>query len=377
MKISLIVLAVVGLAQGSALGSNLMAPDSIPQYPYYVVVGAFSIQSNAIRFLQHVHDLRYSPDHDFHSERKLEYVFVLTTPDRDKAIAEALRLRAETEFKDAWVYSGPLTKHRDPIAWIQVPVHEEAPLIVSVSDPVPDAEKLDENKIDETKELKNAKHVVFHSIRSSDLTEVPAEVIVVDQGTSKKVGEHKTNTASILKAPPGGTGELSVVCESFGYRKVNKVIKYEDVAEGEVINFEMVRLQKGDIAVMYNVYFYKDAAIMRPESRFEADALLVMLNENPVINIVIHGHTNGNASGTLVTLGGSTNYFGLNDKNRRGFGSAKDLSEERAKLIRDYLASNGIEPTRMEVKAWGGKRMIYDRDSPNAESNVRVEIEIL
>jgi outer membrane protein OmpA-like peptidoglycan-associated protein len=92
---------------------------------------------------------------------------------------------------------------------------------------------------------------------------------------------------------------------------------------------------------------------------------------------VIHGHTNGNASGALVTLGGSTNYFGLSDKNNRGFGSAKDLSEERAKLIRDFLVSKGVDPGRMTVKAWGGKRMLYDRDTPNAESNVRVEIEIL
>jgi outer membrane protein OmpA-like peptidoglycan-associated protein len=376
MKKLFSVLAVLGLVSARALAAT-SPQDSIPQYPYYVVVGAFGVPSNVPKFVQHVRDLKYTPEHDFHEERKLEYVYLLSTPDREQAIAEALRLRAETEFKDTWVYSGPLTRHKQPIAWIKPPAPEEHPIVASVADPQPDPQKLVEEKVDMSTELKNAKHVVFHSIRASDLTEIAAEVQVVEAKSEKKLGEYKTNTASVLKAPPGGSGEMSLVCESFGYRKVNKLIRYEELAEGEVINFEMVRLQKGDIAVMYNVYFYKDAAIMRPESRFEVDALLNMMNENPGIKVVIHGHTNGNASGALVTLGGSTNYFGLSDKNKRGFGSAKDLSEERAKLIRDFLVSKGVDPGRMTVKAWGGKRMLYDRDSPNAESNVRVEIEIL
>jgi flagellar motor protein MotB len=375
MKKIFSVLAVVLASVPAWPGTHLQ--DSIPQYPYYVVVGAFGVPSNVPGFVRHVRDLKYTPDHDFQEERKLEYVYVLTTPDREKAIAEALRLRAETEFKDTWVYSGPLVRHKAPIAWIKPPAPEEHPILASVADPQPDPKKIGEEEVDATTELKNAKHVVFHSIRASDLTEIAAEVKVVEAASEKKLGEYKTNTASILKAPPGGSGEMSLVCESFGYRKVDKVIKYEEVSEGEVINFEMVRLQRGDIAVMYNVYFYKDAAIMRPESRYEVDALLAMMNENPGIKVVIHGHTNGNASGTLVTMGSSTNYFGLNDKNKRGFGSAKDLSEERARLILNFLVSKGVDPARMTVKAWGGKRMLYDRDSPNAESNVRVEIEIL
>src|SRR5690606_3791262 len=143
------------------------------------------------------------------------------------------------------------------------------------------------------------------------------------------------------------------------------------------VPFELVRLQKGDIAVMYNVYFFKDAAIMRPESRWEVNNLLEMLNENPKHKMKIHGHTNGNASGKIISKSEkSGNFFSLTDT-KDGFGSAKRLSEERANIIRDYLIANGVDASRMEVKAWGGKRPIVDKMHTQAQNNVRVEIEIL
>ena len=58
-------------------------------------------------------------------------------------------------------------------------------------------------------------------------------------------------------------------------------------------------------------------------------------------------------------------------------GTAKDLSRGRAEVIRDFLVSNGVNASRMEIKAWGGKRPIYDKNSANAKKNVRVEVEIL
>ena len=72
----------------------------------------------------------------------------------------------------------------------------------------------------------------------------------------------------------------------------------------------------------------------------------------------------------------SKNFFSLNDT-KDGFGSAKELSEQRADVIRKYLISNGIDQSRIEIKAWGGKRSIHDKHSARAQENVRVEVEIL
>jgi outer membrane protein OmpA-like peptidoglycan-associated protein len=176
-----------------------------------------------------------------------------------------------------------------------------------------------------------------------------------------------------------------MTCNVFGYRRIQHDLNYLDPAGDSVemqdstivVPFKLVRLQKGDVAVMYDVYFFKDAAIMRPESRFEVGSLLEMMKENVKYKIKIHGHTNGKSHGKIISLTkDSENYFSLTDT-KEGFGSAKKLSAERAELLKTYLVNNGIDEKRLVVKAWGGKKPLYDKLSPQAQSNVRVEIEIL
>jgi outer membrane protein OmpA-like peptidoglycan-associated protein len=115
---------------------------------------------------------------------------------------------------------------------------------------------------------------------------------------------------------------------------------------------------------------------MRPESKFELDGLLAMMNENPRYQIRIHGHTNGNAAGRVLEVGESGNFFSLGGA-KEGSGSAKKLSEKRGNVIREYLIKNGVDPQRMAVKAWGGKKPIYDKHHTQASANVRVEVEVI
>jgi outer membrane protein OmpA-like peptidoglycan-associated protein len=199
------------------------------------------------------------------------------------------------------------------------------------------------------------------------------------------MGTYKGNIPVRVSSPLNKSGEISLVCEVFGYRKVQRNFDYgnpvaDDISsednKGTVVPFELVRLQKGDIAVMYNVYFFKDAGIMRPESRYEINSLLEMMKENPKYKIKIHGHTNGGAAGKIISIGESKDFFSLTGT-VESTGTAKKLSKERADVIKKYLLDNGIEATRMEIKAWGGKRPIHDKLSNRAQENVRVEIEIL
>jgi outer membrane protein OmpA-like peptidoglycan-associated protein len=52
------------------------------------------------------------------------------------------------------------------------------------------------------------------------------------------------------------------------------------------------------------------------------------------------------------------------------------LSGARAQVIKDWLVSQGVATDRIEVKAWGGSRMLHDKNSQNARRNVRVEVEV-
>jgi outer membrane protein OmpA-like peptidoglycan-associated protein len=191
-----------------------------------------------------------------------------------------------------------------------------------------------------------------------------------------------------LPDPKSNSGQLSLICEAFGYRKVQQQINYplpladtvkdfvDLMGTTLVINFDLIRYHRGDIATLYHVYFYNDAALMLPESKFELNSLLQMMQEEPKYKIRLHGHTNGNYHGRIITVGDAKNFFSL-DGSKNSVGSAKDLSYNRAEVIKEFLASNGIDPARIEIKAWGGKKPIFDKHSVNAKRNVRVEVEIL
>ncbi|MBT1687569.1 OmpA family protein [Dawidia soli] len=382
--------------------------QSLDDAQNYVVIGAFKYQRNAIRFSQHAnHDLSLHATIQLNPVRKLYYVYVLRTTDRAAAISEARRLRAESELTDTWVFSGSLeqgTTASSPEKSMgvdinpdtqqkmeQVPKEKEPtpvttePVIANVAGP-PLPEPEPEKKSEVIDDGKPGKPFIFHLYRATDNAKVEGAVKAIDLDRARKIGEYKGNEVVKVGDPASKTDSVGLVAEVFGYRK-QQINLYYNKPEGEGIEtnadgaveipFGLVRLRKGDISVMFNVLFYRDAAVMRPESRYEVQSLRDMMKENPKYKIRIHGHTNGNATGKIISMPeGSTEFFALKGT-KEGFGTAKALSEERAQAIKNFLIHDGIEPDRMEIKAWGGKRPLYDKMSNRAQENVRVEIEIL
>ena len=85
--------------------------DTLDDIPNYVVIGAFSKQTNAVRFTDHAQkDLKLDAKFEMNLRRNLYYVYVLSTEDLTLAIQEARRLRTESEFRDTWVYRGSMTE---------------------------------------------------------------------------------------------------------------------------------------------------------------------------------------------------------------------------------------------------------------------------
>lgn len=386
----------------SAFKAPCQLPD--PQYPNYVVIGAFEFKKNAVKFTNKASS-EFKATYEVNPNRNLYYVYILKTGNRQEAIAEALRLQANSPYTDTWVYSGPLGSDRGIIRGSDInPVTEQAIVSVTptdspVSDPEVSKEEPEETEPGEevsankiavepipvAANTDKQKNFFFKIYRADNNSAQEGNVDVIDVERLRKLGTYEGNKAVQVTSPGTASGNITLLCEVFGYRKVQKNINFsnpegEDIAFQDntyQVPFELVRLQKGDIAVMYNVYFFKDAAVMRPESRWEVNNLLEMLNENPKYKIKIHGHTNGNASGKIISkTDKSDNFFSLTNT-KDGFGSAKKLSEERATIIRDYLVANGIDASRMHVKAWGGKRPVVDKMHTQAQNNVRVEIEIL
>ena len=401
-----------GSTASASVNNNI--ENTLPEPTNYVVIGAFSIQKNAVNFTSTAKKNLYDAKFEMNYNRKLYYVYVLITKDREAAIQEALRLRLESPYYDTWVYSGilgkeginttgtdinPVTRKTEQVEASKTETQTESVItpVVNENEQInkpeekaePQVEQKPEPKVEEPREESEeivGKKFFFKVFRGDTQEPVSGDVNVIDVARTRKMGSFASNKTVGISKPPSKEGNISLVCEIFGYRKVQHDINYntpegygiENSEEnGVVVPFELMRLQKGDHAIMYNVYFFNDAAVMRPESRYEVSSLLDMLKENDKYKIKIHGHTNGNHAGKIISLTeGSNDFFSLS-KTEDGYGSAKKLSQSRADLIKSYLVANGIEESRMEVKAWGGKKSIYDKHHPLAQSNVRVEIEIL
>lgn len=374
----------------------------------YVVIGAFAIPRNAIEFTENAKKQNYAAEYALNTARKLFYVYVLHTEDRKQAIHETVKLQRQSPYPDTWLYIGLLGGNPQVVKINEAERKEAIQQLVEkkdVAEPTAaiatevttelsteDANKQESKQVgikpSAIEEKPDTKSFLFRITALVDGDTLAGDVDIFDADAAnknRKSGTYRGNDWVSVK-PVNKSGNMLLECEVFGYRKLQLPINYytPEATDGVSVDghqitipFELVRLQKGDKAIMFNVYFYKDAAIMRPESHYETNSLLEMMQENPKLKIRIHGHTNGNSAGKIISRGDSKNFFQLNKDNKEGRGSAKKLSEERALLIQKYLIENGIDPARSEVRAWGGKQPIYEVDHQAAQANVRVEIEIL
>lgn len=201
------------------------------------------------------------------------------------------------------------------------------------------------------------------------------------------VQANRTQAVPLFNA--GGKQKL-LICDIFGYKKQDFDLNLDNIINDStaqqvqivddtiVINFELRRLVKGDVAVAYNIFFYDDASVMLPKSTYELDQLLELMQENKKIKVRIHGHTNTSKLGKILYLEpGDKNFFRFTARNKEMFGPAKMLSKKRAETIKMYLESKRITADRIETEGHGGSQMLYPNTHPLAFKNKRVEVEIL
>lgn len=365
------------------------AQSNTPLMPdgHYVIIGAFAIQENANDYQQYMQHSGMDVKAAYVPSRKLYYVYLNMHLNEEACREQVKLLRQDERFADAWVR---WSEHTD------LTTAGSANTAIGTSTNVVETlevEEAEENTEEEIQFLVNpslGEAEVFLSLYNEANDRVVAgKVGVIDTERGRLLKEVEGNTYLMLPDPKSKTRKITLMCEAFGYRKVQHEIDFnkpytdstaafmEDMGTSLIVKFPLVRYVKGEIHTLYNVYFYNDAAVFLPESRFELNELLVMMKENPAVRIRLHGHTNGSYHGNIIRVGPSQNFFSLTQDVTTNKGSAKELSASRAEVIRDYLAANGVEPSRVEIKAWGGKKPLYDKHDANAKKNIRVEVEVL
>ncbi|MBL92780.1 MAG: hypothetical protein CMH56_13330 [Myxococcales bacterium] len=124
----------------------------------------------------------------------------------------------------------------------------------------------------------------------------------------------------------------------------NPLLEVKDLRQGQILTFDK------------NIGFYFNASVLRPESLSTLDNLALWLKANPeIVKVNILGHTN--------QLGSSA--YNLT------------LSRQRARTVRRYLRSQGVEGDRLDALGFGEQKpLVEEKMVEDRVHNRRIELEI-
>ena len=122
------------------------------------------------------------------------------------------------------------------------------------------------------------------------------------------------------------------------------------------LDIPLEKIATGTTIVLNNIFFETDKYNLRRESDYELGKLVKFLNDNPKIQVEIGGHTDNTGSET----------------------HNKQLSQNRAAAIVNYLVSHGIPSARLSSKGYGSSQPAVDNDTPeNRAKNRRTEVKVV
>ena len=379
---------------------------------YYVVIGGFSIHDNAVRYqkkaendkkLIKVMNDQFESKFALNKANNLNYVYVLKTTDKKQAFAMNIKLKAETEYRDSWVFAGnldgstevvavekplPVEPKKEKVAEVEKKITEEKKIV----EPSKDSLKLtvettvkEEPKpvVVEKKPALAGKPFIFKLADKSSGKEVNGAAHIYESARAGEFQSFPANQIAYVPEPNNNARTYVIKIQAPGYKPTEKSIQYGrfdslKVDQKEtIIPFELVKVKSGDYIDFNNVHFVKNSPIMNKDSQNELDGLVSLMKENPRYKIKIHGFCNGAEKREIISRGTSDKFFELEpEKNKKHSKSAKELSLERAEIVKAYLISQGIEDKRLSVKAEGGDIPLYGEKSAMAFHNDRVEIEV-
>ena len=140
---------------------------------------------------------------------------------------------------------------------------------------------------------------------------------------------------------------------AFAYYYIDDVEIIE--VESAKTETEIITFQPEKTYTFKNVLFDFDKAELLEISIEELNKLSQYLAENKTLNIIIYGHTDN---------------VGLDTRN-------KELSEQRAEAVSNYLIKNGLEPQRIKWFGFGADAPVTTNDTDeNRAINRRVEFKL-
>jgi outer membrane protein OmpA-like peptidoglycan-associated protein len=228
-------------------------------------------------------------------------------------------------------------------------------LLASITEPVKETEIAKEVAVPSAA-VSILKGTIFDALVTTKMLE--ADIELVDNGSNQVIATFKSNSATgkyLVSLPAGKNYGIAVKKEGYLFHSENFDIPMSAVSQEYVKDIGLNNISVGQKIVLRNIFFDFAKATLRPESTSELERLIKLMSDVPTLKIEIGGHTDSKGSDEL------------NMK----------LSASRAQSVVDYLASHGIDKSRLTSKGYGKTKPIATNDTDEGRQlNRRTEFEI-
>ncbi len=184
-------------------------------------------------------------------------------------------------------------------------------------------------------------------------------VEIYDNELGRMVAKFESNTRTgeyMVSLNSGKNYGFAVKAKEYMFHSENLIIPPATTVQEIYMDFMLNKVKVGSKIILKNIFFDFDKATLRSESATELDRLVKMLIDVPTMKIEISGHTDNV---------GSDNYN-------------KQLSEDRAKAVVEYLIEKGIDQDRLTYAGYGETQPIADNDTEEGRQvNRRTEFKVL
>ncbi len=187
---------------------------------------------------------------------------------------------------------------------------------------------------------------------------LPSSVELTEIGSRKIISRLQTDEDGnyLVTLPVGKDYGFNVNRKGYLFYSDNFSLINHEIDSSLTINIPLQPIEPGASVILKNIFFEVKKYDLKPASLDELDKVVLMLTENPTMNIQISGHTDnvGKDSDNLT------------------------LSIKRAKTVTGYLTSKGINPKRISFKGYGASRPIAGNNTEQGKArNRRTELSII
>jgi len=187
---------------------------------------------------------------------------------------------------------------------------------------------------------------------------LPSLVELTDINTRNVISRLQTDEDGqyLVTLPEGKSYAFNVNRKGYLFYSDNFYLNNPGTDSPLVKDIPLQPIEAGALIVLKNIFFDNKSFELKPSSLTELDKLVLLMNENPKLNIRINGHTDN-------------------------VGQPKDnllLSDSRAKAVVQYLSSKGIPAQRLSAKGFGETVPLADNNTESGRAlNRRTEVSVI